>query len=100
MKQAFIYLLLILVGGVLGGTAVIVSQFQEQPSEIWTATRQLTTTSGISIPQNTELRVLRSMPEGVVTLELFLAVDGKALAYFTKEVDARANLVIPYTLDE
>jgi hypothetical protein len=100
MKQTFIYLLLLLVGGVLGGTAVIVSQFQEQPSEIWTATRQLTTANGISIPEQTELRVLRSIPEGFVTLELFLTVDGKALTYFTKEIDARANLVIPYAVDE
>ena len=68
MKQAIIDLFLLLVGGVLGGTLVIVSRFHKQPSEIRTTTRELTTDNGIVIPQQTELRLLRSMPEGFVTL--------------------------------
>jgi hypothetical protein len=47
MRQPIIFLLLLLVGGVFGGTVVIVSRFHEQPSKIWTTTRELTTDNGI-----------------------------------------------------
>lgn len=100
MKQFLLYLLLILVGGVLGGTSVIIGQFHEEPTEIWTTTRGIETDNGIIIPEGIEMRVHQFLPEGLVTLQLYLNAEGNTLEYFSKQVDSRSNLVIPHTIKQ
>jgi hypothetical protein len=40
------------------------------------------------------------MPEGFVTLELFLNAEGETLNDFTQETDVRSSLVIPYAIKQ
>lgn len=100
MKHILLYLLLILIGGILGGTSVIIGQFHEKPTEIWTTTRDIETDNGIMIPKGIEMRVHETMPEGFTSLQLYLNVDGKALEYFDKITDSRSNLIIPHQVKQ
>lgn len=75
---------------------------QNNPSttEVWTTADELHLDGGVVIPEGVELIQERWMPEGFVTLKLYVNVDGAALDRFERRTEPQRNLVIPTWVEQ
>ena len=95
-----------LIGFSLGIAAAAVAgyflwlEFDPKSSEIWTASTEIRLENGVVFPAGVELVVHRHMPEGFVTLQLFVNVEGDTLSKFETRVENHRSVVIPYWAEQ
>lgn len=82
------------------GSFLLWLQISPSTSEVWTTATELKLGGGIVIPRDVELIQERWMPEGFVTLKLYVNVEGDALDKFSKRTEAHRNLVTPYWVEQ
>ena len=75
-------------------------EFHPSTTEIWTASTDLKLANGTTIPDGTEFIVDAYMPEGFVSLALFVNVEGESLSRFTKRTENARVLKIPYWVEQ
>jgi len=69
-------------------------------SHVWITDRDIKLDNGMAIPRDVELVQERWMPEGFVTLKLYVNVDGDALEMFKQRTEPYRNLAIPYWVEQ
>ena len=82
------------------GSFLLWQQINPSTSEVWMTTNELKLDGGIVIPQDVELNQERWMPEGFVTLKLYVNVEGDALDTFKRRTETHRSLVIPYWVEQ
>ncbi len=81
-------------------TYLLLQEFHPSTTEVWTASTDLTLANGSTIRDGTEFVVDAYMPEGFVSLKLFVNVEGESLSSFTKRPENARVLKIPYWVEQ
>ena len=98
MMKILIAIISFILGSIVtaAGSFLLWQQANPNSTEVWTTISEINLDRGIVIPQDIELIRERWMPEGFVTLKLYVNVEGGALDNFNQRTESSRNVVIPY----
>ena len=83
----------IVTGGIF---SLILNQYFPSDTEVWTTSSDLMLDGSIVIPSGVDLIHDESMPEGFVSLKLYVNVEGRALEKFQRRTESKRLFKIPY----
>ncbi|WP_445364778.1 hypothetical protein ACJJIQ_12545 [Microbulbifer sp. ANSA003] len=84
----------------VGSTTTFLSFRDSGTSEVWTLTKSLQTNEGMIIPSGTHLTVHKYMPEGYVSLDLNVNVEGVILKNFHNKTINKNHFRSPVWAEE